>query len=335
MKAFQKQNHSVDTNPSLDQTRPEYEVMEWWSDGAMGRNKQHATPTTRTRNPELRTRNPENASVLIVVLWVIFGLIAITLYFAHSMSFELRAADNRVAGMEAEQAIEGARRYFSCVLSNINQAGTLPDPTTYLNQAVPIGNAHFWLIGRALDDGSATTAATPAFGLIDESSKFNLNNAPSNILISLPRMTPQLVANILAWRSTNTTSLSGGAESDTYSTLPQPYLAKNAPFETVDELRLIYGMDMETLYGEDANLNGILDPNENDGDNLPPSDNMDGRLDPGLLEYVTVYSREPGTCTYTNQQNQVISNVTRVNVTTLVSSSFVQSTNRGSSVNPP
>ena len=272
---------------------------------------------TQTRNPEPGTRNLDDASVLIVVMWVMFGLIAVTLYFGHSMSFELRAADNRVAGMEAEQAIEGARRYFSCLLSNVNQVGTLPDPTTYLNAAVPVGNAHFWLIGRGLDDGSATTPTAPHFGLIDESSKFNINSAPSNILINLPRMTPQLVANILAWRSTNTTTLSGGAESDTYSTLPQPYLAKNAPFETVDELRLIYGMDMDTLYGEDANLNGILDPNENDGDKLPPSDNMDGHLDPGLLEYVTCYSREPSTCTYTNQNNQVISNVTRVNLTTL------------------
>ncbi len=231
-------------------------------------------------------------SVLIVVLWIIFGLIAITLYFAHSMTFELRASDNRVAGLEAEQAIEGARRYLSCVLSNINSAGVLPDTGTYLNEAVPVGDAKFWLIGRG--DDLQATPTTPHFGLIDEASKLNLNSATSNMLINLPRMTPDLAANILAWRSTNTTSLSGGAESDTYQMLQPPYLCKNAPFETVDELRLIYNMDMETLYGEDANLNGILDPNENDGDALPPSDNMDGTLDPGLLEYVTVYTPRTG-----------------------------------------
>jgi DNA uptake protein ComE-like DNA-binding protein len=56
----------------------------------------------------------------------------------------------------------------------------------------------------------------------------------------------------------------------------------------VDELRLLYAADMDTLVGEDANRNGILDPNEND-------DNQNGMLDPGILEYVTVYSREPNT----------------------------------------
>ncbi len=50
----------------------------------------------------------------------------------------------------------------------------------------------------------------------------------------------------------------------------------------------LYGADMDTLVGEDANRNGILDPSEND-------DNQNGMLDPGVLEYVTVYSREPNT----------------------------------------
>ncbi|MDB6021587.1 MAG: ral secretion pathway protein [Pedosphaera sp.] len=265
----------------------------------------------RTPHSALRT---SEGSVLIVVLWIVFGLIAVTLYFAHTMSFELRASDNRVAGLEAEQAIEGARRYFSCLLSNVNQPGVLPDGGTYLNEAVPIGNAHFWVIGRPLQQDS-TTVTTAHFGLIDESSKFNLNSVSSNILINLPRMTPELVANILAWRSTNTSSLSGGAESDTYMNVQPPYLCKNSPFETVDELRLIYNMDMDTLYGEDANLNGILDPNENDGDALAPTDNMDGQLDPGLFEYVTVYSREPSTYTSTNSAGTV-TNQTRFNITT-------------------
>jgi hypothetical protein len=120
-------------------------------------------------------------------------------------------------------------------------------------------------------------------------------------------MTLELSYNIMAWRSTNTANNYGGAESDTYQRLQPPYLCKNAPFESVGELRLIYNMDVDTLYGEDANLNGILDSNENDGDASAPTDNMDGRLDPGLLEYVTAYSREPA-----NQTN----NQPRIDITT-------------------
>jgi DNA uptake protein ComE-like DNA-binding protein len=54
---------------------------------------------------------------------------------------------------------------------------------------------------------------------------------------------------------------------------------------------------MEILLGEDGNLNGALDRNENDGDASAPADNRDGRLVPGLLEYVTVHSLEPNTTT--------------------------------------
>ena len=240
--------------------------------------------------------NSSRGSILVVAMWVIFGLVAITLYFANSMSLELKASDSRVAGVEAEQAIEGARRYITCLLSNVNSAGVLPNPQNYLAEAVPVGNAHFWLIGRD-NTQTGNTATKPTFGLVDEASKINLNSAPSNILINLPRMTTDLVNNILAWRSTNTTTTTGGAESSSYLQLSSPYIAKNAPFETVEELRLIYMMDYQTLYGEDANLNGILDPNENDGAILPPSDNQDSKLDPGLLEYCTVYSREPTTLT--------------------------------------
>jgi len=280
-------------------------------------------PQNGSLNAALRRRR-QDGSILVVVLWVVFGLIAVTLYFAHSMTMELRASDNRVAGIEAEQAIEGGRRYITCVLSNVNSAGALPDPLTYANQAVAVGDAKFWLIGRGYGSDAATLAH---FGLIDEASKINLNMSNgamlSNLLFNIPRMTPDLIANILAWRSTNTTSRSGGAESDTYNGLPQPYNCKNGAFETVDELRLIYNMDMTTLYGEDANLNGILDPNENDGDVLPPSDNMNGQLEPGLFEFVTIYNHEPNT--FTNMGSSgTMTNTARFNITTYTAANETQ-----------
>ncbi len=60
-----------------------------------------------------RRPTPQGGSVLIIVLWIALGLVAITPYFANSMTFELRAADNRVAMLAADQAIEGAARYVS------------------------------------------------------------------------------------------------------------------------------------------------------------------------------------------------------------------------------
>ena len=253
--------------------------------------------TTRSIRQSPRDETFRRGSVLVVVLWVIFGLVSVTLYFAHSMALDLRAEDSRNAGVEADLAIEGARRYLSCLVSNLNTAGAMPDPLAYQAEAVPVGNAHYWLIGRTNDGNPITPGSPLTFGLVDEASKINLNVANSNMLILLPRMTPQLVADLLAWRSTNTSSTAGGAESDTYMRLQPPYLCKNSPFETLDELRLVNNMTRDILYGEDANLNGGLDLNENDGDATPPSDDQNGQLDPGLFEYLTVYSREPANTT--------------------------------------
>ena len=238
------------------------------------------------------TRRAERGSVLIIVLWVAFGLIALTLYFAHSMSFELRASDNRASAIEADQAIAGAARYVSNVLATVREPGTLPDILNYRSEAVPVGDATFWLIGR----GEQNVAVDQAhFGLVDEASKLNLN-APwltVDILMNLPRMTAELAGSILDWRDTDSNvTEGGGAENDTYQRLNPPYRCKNAPFESVEELRLVNGAYLDLIYGEDANLNGVLDPNENDSDGSVPADNRDGRLDAGFFEYFTVYSRQ-------------------------------------------
>ncbi len=237
-------------------------------------------------------RGLRRGSVLIIVLWVAFGLVAVALYFAQSMSLELRAADNRVAALEAEQAIEGAARYVSNVLASVEEPGLLPDPLTYYAEAVPVGESLFWLIGR---DDPAHALNEPVFRLADEASRLNLNTATREMLEALPGMTPELAAAIVDWRDSDDEITPGGAESETYLRRTPAYRCKNANFESVDEVRLVAGAQLDILYGEDTNLNGVLDPNENDGDLSPPNDNRDGRLDPGLLEYLTVYSREPNT----------------------------------------
>lgn len=239
-----------------------------------------------------RAPRAQRGSVLVIVLWVAFGLVSLALYFAYSMTFELRAADNRVAAIEAEQAIAGAARYVSNLLGSIQYPGELPDAESYQREDVPVGDAAFWFLGR---DTTRAATETPYFALVDEASKLNLNTATLEQLAQLPYLTnnPALAAAIIDWRDSDSTATENGAEDDLYQRLPVPYRCKNGPFESVSELRLVYGMDLETLYGEDTNLNGVLDPNENDGDRSPPNDNRNGVLEPGLLEYLTIWSREP------------------------------------------
>ena len=235
-----------------------------------------------TRRPHLPLRGGESASVLIIVLWIAFGLVSLALYFAGSMSYELRASENRVSAVMADTAIDGAARYLTSVLATLGTNGIVPDPTTYSNAAVSVGDAHFWLLGR--DTNNPVGPGRLSFGLVDEASKLNLNKASSNQLIWLPRMTTELTSGILDWRSTN----GPGTTEASYEMSQPAYQCKGAPFETVGELRLVYGANMDLLVGEDANRNGVLDANEND-------ENQNGMLDPGILDYVTVYSCEPNT----------------------------------------
>lgn len=240
----------------------------------------------------MKVRRNEGGSVLIIVLWVAFGLVALTLYFANSMSFELRASDNRASSIEADQAIAGAARYVSNVLATVKEPATLPDINNYRSDAVPVSDATFWLIGRS-DRNTAVDQVS--FGLVDEASKLNLN-APwltVDLLMNLPKMTVELAGAILDWRDTDSeVNAGGGAEDETYQRLNPPYRCKNAPFESTEELRLVNGAFLELIYGEDANLNGVLDPNENDSDASSPADNRDGRLDAGYFEYFTAFTRQ-------------------------------------------
>ena len=121
--------------------------------------------------------------MLVIVLWIAFGLVSLALYFANSMNFELRASDNRVSAMAADQAIEGAVALPELpagrqVANGSN--GVFPILGDAQCQAVPVGEAHFWLIGR--DTNNPVGPGRLCFGLVDEASKLNLNMAASNPL---------------------------------------------------------------------------------------------------------------------------------------------------------
>lgn len=140
-------------------------------------------------------------------------------------------------------------------------------------------------------------------GITDEASKINLNTATGAQLLRLVRVAvadneeiiPQDIVNaILDWRDADKIPRgeAGDTEGEYYRRLPKPYRVKNGPFETVEELLLVKGVIDEILYGEDFDRNGLLTPNEDDGDETFPLDNQDGTLNRGLYPYLTVHSVE-------------------------------------------
>lgn len=239
-------------------------------------------------------RHSRDGIALVAVLWVTVCLVAVVLTFAGNMRLECQSSANAVAGIQAGQAVEGARRYLQLVLDTSDEdPGVIPDISSYSPERVQMGDATFWVIGRSDDEDTPTTVNT--FGFVDEASKLNLNapNLTVEMLEGLPDMTAELAAAIIDWRDTDSDVSPSGAEAETYSLEDPPYECKNAPFESIEELRFVKGFTWDLLYGEDVNRNGVLDPNENDGDRSYPPDNSDGVLKRGLLEYFTIYGKEP------------------------------------------
>jgi type II secretory pathway component PulK len=264
-------------------------------------------------------------SVLIVVLWASLGLVSVSLLFGHAMTMTYRGADNDLAARQAQQAIEGAVRYAETLLTDATTPGVLPDPAEYLNDTVPIGDATFYLLGRNVDESDTTTRA---FGLIDESGKINLNIDPTltgqaqtaalttlaTVLKKIPGITDDFIDAIVDWQDPDDDVTENGAESETYLRFDPAYGCKNAPFESTEELALLDGATHDILYGEDANLNGVLDASENDGDESDPPDNADGKLDAGILEYVTVFNRESNK--YTDSSGNRVERINLSNLAT-------------------
>jgi len=261
----------------------------------MGDHAVHIAHPVAHRIPVMTGRlhlHPRTAgSVLIVVMIVCIALVSLTLILGHTMMMADRGTDNELAGREADVAIEGAARYAETLMTNVDVPGEMPVTDNYEAEAVPLGEARFWFIGVPEDSGTATA---PAFSLVDESSKLNLNTASLAMLENLPGMTTDLAQAIVSWRASSSSSPSPSTASSSEDN-------KSAPFETTEELAQVNGgTTLDILYGNDGNLNHVLDPSESGtgGDTLTP----------GLMEYVTVFSRIP---------NTLPNGTKRVNVTTV------------------
>jgi DNA uptake protein ComE-like DNA-binding protein len=127
-------------------------------------------------------------------------------------------------------------------------------------------------------------------GPMDEGAKLNVNAASRVQLSNLPGMTPDVVDAIIDWRDENDQVEGLGAEGDYYSNRSLGYRPRNGNFRSLAELELVAGAWPENVRGEDWNLNGRLDPNEDDGPRTFPDDKPDGKLDGGWSQFLTATS---------------------------------------------
>ncbi len=235
-----------------------------------------------------------DGSVLVGLLWCIALLAVIVIGVLHTVRIDLLLVKNHgdeiqahylaLAGIEKAKALlyhDAAERRRSAR----NHTGTLFDDANEFRD-VELGRGRF----RVFRQGRHEENNGIIYGVSDEESRLNLNRASEEELNKLYSMTPDVLAAIMDWRDPDNAASPGGAEAEYYAALRPPRLPRNGPFQTVRELAMVRGMPRDLFAGEDANLNGLLDPSEDDGAETYPTDNADGFLDSGWFDDLTVHS---------------------------------------------
>ncbi len=253
-----------------------------------------------------RQASPRQGSILLLVLVVVAVLTLGAYTFSEMMVSEVEATS--MFGRQAESRAF-ADSGVELVAAMIANPESTDDSNTYHNpdrfRAVTIrsgdtarGRGMFSVIAPIETDPKAGAIR---FGLVDESSKINLNSIlgygldetqTRTILMYLPNMTEDIADAILDWLDEDDVPREFGVESEYYESQSPPYKSANGGLKSLDELLQVAGVTPDLLYGEDANRNGLLDPNEDDGDASPPFDNGDGNLQLGWQSFLTIDSRE-------------------------------------------
>lgn len=178
----------------------------------------------------LKPRTETRGAALLLVLWLIALLAALIGAFALTARIEsLQGTVIRQGAVAREHARAGLEYALVRVADTQPKTHWMPD-----------GRRYEW----------SFAGSRIAVQLIDESGKVDINQADANLLAQLmrvrevPEETARALANaLLDWRDAdNLGQPQGGAEDPDYASAGLEYGAKDAPFESLDEVRQVLGM---------------------------------------------------------------------------------------------
>jgi len=236
-----------------------------------------------------------------MILAAVMVIIAMGAMIAAGVAFRIRAersvSDAISVGRQARQtAMSGLDRAIQLIRSSRGDPLLLVDnPDDLAGQYVASDGVNEWYF--TVYAPNADEATYVRNGVVDEAGKINLNTASEETLRAMFADRPEadeLVDSLLDYRDEDDEPRTNGAEQPYYDSLPHPFLIRNRPFiRTVEETLVIKGFHGAIVYGEDHNLNGLLDAGEDDREtSFPYLDNGDGVLDRGLVGVATTHSYE-------------------------------------------
>ena len=252
--------------------------------------RQRARGGTHVRSMQIGAATPHgNGFILIVVLVVVVlaSMVALSLLFR--MRAEQAAFSASVGSEQAWfTAMSGIQQAMEIAKAHRNETAEWNNnPGAFRHQLVVDDGSDKWYFtiftaGGAEDEGVR-------YGMTDETRKLNLNKATAEMLSRATVLSPQQIEAITGASLTNSPSAADPLSLDTELLLGGPV---RPHFSTLDDLLKLQGFTPGVIYGEDANRNYNLDPNEDDGVLLFPPDDSDGALFLGLREVATVFAYE-------------------------------------------
>ena len=235
-------------------------------------------------------RRTTRGLALVVVSWMLVLLIVVTFGATYGVQTAFEAESVYYGRLRAEWLARAGLERAAMVLKDDTRDVDSTHETWWDADEEDFARAEIGDGGYELVRDDFSDDDEPHYGMVDEASKLNVNTATYDMLMLIPGMTEEIADAIIDWRDADSAAGANGAETDYYQELAVPYEAKNAAFETLRELLLVKGIDAAVFFGEDADADGILDEDENDGDTSAPDDNADGVLDRGLQAYLTANS---------------------------------------------
>lgn len=231
------------------------------------------------------------AFATLMALWAL-ALIALILVALQAAAFRQAAAGREA--LARVRAYWAARAGVEAQIAKLTSNTTNPDTTSAFTVYVELASVARGELDRASYSVMHAQGPQNVDGPIDAHALLNVNTLDTDDLVLLDGMDEMVAQSVVNWTQGVDTTSPVGADEGAYSGLRYPYLPRSAPVRSIRELELVQNMSPQLLRGEDWNLNGRLDPNEDDGDVSWPPDNADGVLDAGWSAYLTAVSDGEG-----------------------------------------